>query len=167
MQREIDRLKALFERLGARDPESWARSEVEEDIPQLATFLFLRAAWREVVDAEGQWVAQVTERRPEPDGPLGDVPAALRRLLAQGASSDDLTTLVRGLQYELLFGLCYLLADPNSGRDEASTGLPALDEVGWGLFELDAEGAPQRAMCGAHESVLGMDPTGREMRPRT
>jgi len=39
-------LAALFQKLGARDPDHWARSQVEEGVPQLARFLFLRQAWR-------------------------------------------------------------------------------------------------------------------------
>ncbi len=37
-------LTELFARLGARDPEKWARSQIKEGIPQLARFLFLRQA---------------------------------------------------------------------------------------------------------------------------
>jgi len=43
------RLPELAERLrlaGAADPESWALSEVSEDIAQLTRFLFLRRVWR-------------------------------------------------------------------------------------------------------------------------
>jgi hypothetical protein len=39
-------LAATFRKLGARDPEGWADSQVEEGIPQLARYLFLRQAWR-------------------------------------------------------------------------------------------------------------------------
>ena len=39
-------LAHLFKIAGASDPEAWARSEVEEGIPQLARFLFLRQAWK-------------------------------------------------------------------------------------------------------------------------
>lgn len=42
-------LTRLFEITGAPEPQKWAESEVREDIPQLASFLFLRQAWREVV----------------------------------------------------------------------------------------------------------------------
>jgi hypothetical protein len=40
-----DELTALFKKVGARKPEGWARSQIEEGIPQLARFLFLRQAW--------------------------------------------------------------------------------------------------------------------------
>jgi hypothetical protein len=38
-QRVAD-LTELLTRLGATDPAAWARSEVEEDIPQVARYLF-------------------------------------------------------------------------------------------------------------------------------
>jgi len=46
---KASRLTHLFEVAGAPDPQSWAESELSEDIPQLARFLFLRQAWRLVV----------------------------------------------------------------------------------------------------------------------
>src|SRR6478736_3386328 len=36
------KLSALFRTLGARDPGAWAQSQIEEGVPQLARFLFLR-----------------------------------------------------------------------------------------------------------------------------
>jgi len=39
-----EQLTALFQKLGARHPEGWARSQIKEGIPQLARFLFLRQA---------------------------------------------------------------------------------------------------------------------------
>lgn len=41
-------LRDLFGRLGATEPESWARSEVSEDIAQLGRFVFLNALWRQI-----------------------------------------------------------------------------------------------------------------------
>lgn len=63
------------------------------------------------------------------------------------------------MQWRLLFRLCYLLDDP--GLDE-----PELEHVAWRLFELDVDEQPARPMVCLYESVLGMDPTGREMCPK-
>ena len=41
-------LTEIFRKLGAEDPEDWARSQIREGIPQLARFLFLREAWRSI-----------------------------------------------------------------------------------------------------------------------
>jgi hypothetical protein len=159
---DLDGLTALFEKLGAREPESWARSQIEEGIPQLQRFLFLRQAWRNVVrDGETGWMQGLMERaQKRPDAPYAGVGHALRRCLDAGASAQDLNDIVRGMQAELLFGLCYLLDDPGLTERE-------LSDLGWGLFQLDAEGRPvPPCINGLHESVLEMDPTGREMRPR-
>jgi hypothetical protein len=57
--------------------------------------------------------------------------------------------------------------DPHSW---AASQIEFLDDdmppVSWGLFQLDEEGNPLAPIDFLHESVLGMDPTGREMRPR-
>jgi hypothetical protein len=43
--RALRRLAARFKSLGVTDPESWARSELQEGIPQLGRAVFLRALW--------------------------------------------------------------------------------------------------------------------------
>ncbi len=157
-----DELTALFERLGAREPASWARSQLEEGIPQLQRFLFLRQAWRGVVgESDTDWMQRYIQRAEEtPDRPYADVGHALRRCLDRGASAQDLNDIVRGMQAEFLFGLCYLLDDPMFTEKE-------LSGFGWGLFQADGDGRPVPPRIGRlHESVLDTDPTGREMRPR-
>src|SRR4029453_8552845 len=133
----------------------------QEDIPQLARFLFLRQAWPAVVREEDQrWIAheiEASEKRPTDPGAGGGL--ALKRLLQAGANANDLTELVRVMQWRLLFHLCYLLQDPGDVEPEAS-------HVGWALFEIDANDQPMRHIGGLHESVLETEPRGREMRPK-
>jgi len=62
------------------------------------------------------------------------------------------------MQYELLFSLCYLLDDPGDLEDEVR-------DLSWCLVRLGENGEILGAIQALHESVLGMDPTGREMRP--
>ena len=157
---EIQSLTRRFAAVGASDPESWARSQLEEGIPQLARFLFLRQAWQQVVpEDDPSWIsAEIEAAVDEPDAPLAGVGHALARLKAAGASDDDLTDLVRGMQAHLLSGLCYLLEDPGLDAE------PEAADVSWALCQLTEEGA--LLINGLHESVLETDPTGREMRPR-
>jgi hypothetical protein len=90
-------LTALFERLGARDPSSWAQSQIHERIPQLARFLFLRQAWRLVIDEhDTEWIE--SELRVPADVPGGAIQGALQRALESGVSQHDLTTIVRVMQ---------------------------------------------------------------------
>lgn len=154
-------LTALFKKLGARDPAGWARSQLEEDIPQLARFLFLRQAWRAVVDEdETTWItAAISGAESKPNEPYAGVGHALRKLRERGATDRELTDLVRGMQAELLFQLCYLLEDPGEVEPEVA-------DVQWALVQVDDEGNVLANVNGLHESVLETDPTGREMRPR-
>lgn len=43
---------------------------------------------------------------------------------------------------------------------------PELEGIGWGLFQTDEEGNALAPIYSLHESVLDVDPTGREMRPK-
>ncbi len=153
-----------FAALGAPDPEAWARSQVEEGLPQYARLVFLREAWRNVL-AEGEtgWIdAHIEEAARRPDAPGSGAGHSLRRLLAAGADPEDLTELVRVMQWQVLAAVMYQISDPGvveCPSDEAP-------DVQGGLFETDEEGQPLRLMDGLHESVLALDPSGREMRPR-
>jgi hypothetical protein len=105
-------LTALFARLGADDPAGWAGSQIREGIPQLARFLFLRQAWKLVVpEDDNTWISR--QEDVNPNGPGGAIVPALARLKARGVDKADITTIVRIMQWQLLFHLCYLLEDPN------------------------------------------------------
>jgi hypothetical protein len=158
---DLAELTALFERLGARNPASWAESQIGEGVPQLQRFLFLRQAWSHIVaESDTGWMQQSIQRAERnPEEPFAGVGAALRRCLDQGVSAQDLNDIVRGKQAELLFNLCYLLNDPSFIEKE-------LDDLEWGLFAVDVDGNPiPPRISFLHESVLETDPTGREMRP--
>lgn len=151
-------LNEVFARLGARNPGDWARSQLDEGIPQLARFLFLRQAWRSVVlEDDRTWIA--AQLNIEPNGPGGAINAALTRLLSLGASEQDLTIVVRVMQWRLLAGLCDLLDSPGESEDEVAN-------VAWRLFQIDNGGEPIAVMAGLRESVLEVEPSGREMQPR-
>ncbi len=154
-------LTELFRKLGARDAEDWATSQIEEDIPQLARFLFLRQAWKCVVSEDDpSWITNViaaAEKRP--NDPYAGAGHALRKLRERGATNEELTDLVRAMQAEALFGFCYLLEDPGDVEPEAAN-------VRWALVQTDEAGEVMGSIPGLHESVLEVDPTGRGMRPR-
>lgn len=168
MGSEQDRLAALLRQLGAPDPEAWAQSEIAEGIPQLLRFLFLRGAWKAVVrDGNTTWMdSYIARARAAPDAPLSGVGASLERLIAAGAARDDIIEVVRGMQYETLFAIAYLLDDPTPAFDDLGDIPPDLREISWGLWEQSPEGAPLRRVDSLHESALDTDPEGREMRPR-
>ena len=154
------KLTALFRKLGAPNPEGWAHAQLNEGIPQLARFLFLRQAWRSIVkEGEANWIDEsISSAELKPAEPYAGVGLALKKLRGRGATNDEITDLVRGMQAQLLHSLCYLLEDPGIVEPEASS-------VFWALFQTDEEGNILESVDGLHESVLETDPTGREMRP--
>jgi hypothetical protein len=157
-----ENLIALFRRLGAPSPEDWAYSQVREGIPQLSRFLFLKQAWSNIVpEGDTAWIeAAIRSAQVQPDAPYSGLGAALARCKAVGASPDDLTEIARCVQAELLFAITYLLERPSNDVDIGV-------DVSWGLFETDEHGHPTKNRIGdLHESVLELDPTGREMRPK-
>lgn len=153
----IPELTALFERLGARDAESWATSQVTEGISQLHRFLFLRQCWAHVIGEEQVgWVDYHIEQADEhPRDPFAGMGAALKRAVAAGVTREDLSQIARGVQAELLCQLCYMLED--NGLSE-----PELKGVGWGLFQTDEDGNAVAPIYSLHESVLDADPSGRK-----
>ena len=160
---DIEELTELFRRLGADSPEAWASSQIEEGIEQLHRFLFLRQAWKQVIsEADSDWYKrEQANSQKSPDGPYAGIGQAVNRCLGKGVDPKDLTDIVRGMQAQLLFNLCYLLEDPMLEEDE-------LEGVGWCLVKSNHECEPtQTRIPGLHESVLEMEPMGREMRPRT
>lgn len=64
-------LAEKFRAVGAEEPDDWAASEVEEDIPQLARFLFLRRLWRSAQQwkqSPTDWFADVDVDEDSDDG---------------------------------------------------------------------------------------------------
>jgi hypothetical protein len=150
-------LTQLFRKLGASDPQGWARSQISEGIPQLPRYLFLRQAWKKIVKpGEHDWMSEM--RPKDSNAPGGELGPAIDRILAAGVRADDLTTVVRVMQWRLLSRLSVLIEDPGVLEDEVA-------DIWWQLFRVDENNNPIEPISGLIESVLETDPTGREMRP--
>ncbi|WP_433652063.1 hypothetical protein ACQP2C_06200 [Micromonospora zamorensis] len=136
-------LAERFKELGALDPESWARSEISENIPQLARFMVLRALLREAISP---WMDATA---------LGDV-AAAQRLIDAGADPHDVLLVARAGAYEAVAAAVLVLdggGDPKAGEDDP----------GWHLVETDGECNPTgREIGGLHESLPESDLFGDE-----
>ena len=163
-EKEIQILTEQFRVLGAYRPEDWARSQVEENIPQYARFVFLRHAWEGVIsDRDTSWIdEQIEESERRPRAPGAGVGLALKKLITLGATREDISDIVRGMQWLTLAHIAYQLCDPGTVEYPSES----LRRVKWSLFETDEEGQPMHLIDGLHESVLDVDPSGREMRPR-
>ncbi len=159
-----ERLIRRMEQLGAPDPAEWVYSEMTEDIPQLAIFLVLRRLWPEHIDSwrdSPHWIPNmIRAAEVDPTDYFADAGQALKRLIAAGVREEDIKSIARFVAYETTFGVLVTLDD---GCDPDS-----LEEgPGWALMETDAEGnLTGRQIDGLHESILSLDPSGREGRPR-
>jgi hypothetical protein len=149
--------------MGAHDPEAWAKSQLDEGIPQYARLVFLREAWKNVVsESDTTWIEGIIESSNQaPRGPGAGAGPVLSKMLASGISRSDLTELVRVMQWHVLAGLMYQLSDPTV-VEYPSEDLP---RVSWRLFEVDEDDKPLHSIDALHESVLDTEPSGREMRP--
>ena len=168
-RRRAEELAERFRAAGAEEPELWALSEVEENLPQLAGFVLLRSIWR---SAE-QWKLPPAEWFAEPapaddpededvletaDGSDDAEPAflgaqqAVQRILAAGVDPEDLKEVARAVFLHTAFDVVHAV---DEGYDpDAGDGLP-----GWLLIELDAEMTTTgRAIIGLHEDLLTTEP---------
>jgi hypothetical protein len=139
-----------FRELGARDPEGWAKSESDENIPQLARFCFLRGTWRGINGwaTSDTWIDSSLK-----EGTRGGHEIfvkggqALRQLLDGGASRSDLQDLARLIAFNATFEVVNRI---DEGYD---AGLRD-DYPGWRLIETMDEKETARAVGGLHESLL-------------
>ncbi|MEZ6141884.1 MAG: hypothetical protein R3B84_15035 [Zavarzinella sp.] len=156
---ELRSLADLFRQAGARDPESWANSQLAEGIPQLAIFSFAKALWNGVMpEDDDKWIDQEIEwAKSRPLDPCAQSGPAMEEMLVKGVSRKAIVDLVRVFQYSALYHACSIL-DGSRVED-----VPITD---WRLHQVDEEGKDVAIIQGLHEVLLSMDPTGREMRPR-
>jgi hypothetical protein len=84
----LARLTEIFHRYGADDPESWARSELVEGIPQLAIFSFAKPMRACVADEDDdRWIDQEIQwTRDSPNEPCAQIGPALSEMLSKGVS---------------------------------------------------------------------------------
>ena len=76
-------LTKLFLALGASEPESWARSQIQRGVEHLPRDLFAFLAVTDVILPDNRrWLAETRTR--DPDDPGGEFGPAVDRLLAAG-----------------------------------------------------------------------------------
>lgn len=179
-RRRAEALAERFRAAGAQAPEEWAASEVEDDIPQLARFLFLRRLWR----GAGQWKlppeAWFAEAEPAADAAPAveeddDEPSlvqsdgaevededaepaflaarqAVERILAAGVDPEDLKEVARAV---FLFTAFEAVQTVDEGHDPAAgEGMP-----GWLLTEVGGDLVlTGRVIPDLHQDLLTTEP---------
>ncbi|WP_203883780.1 hypothetical protein [Planotetraspora kaengkrachanensis] len=175
-QDEAIMLRKQLRQLGVEHPDEWVRSEISENQAQVARYRLLRGlwsaeinSWRDKVDT---WIANTRrELNRRPTGPFSDGGKALLRLVDElGATQEEIGALARMIAYETVFGVLYQLDDSDITEDDITIPVDLLNELpSWALIEVRGEdGEPTgRTIQGLHESLLSMDPSGRDGRPAT
>jgi hypothetical protein len=157
---DLAALTEIFRKYGADEPEDWARSQIEEGIPQLALFSFCKSLWAGVLsEDDSTWIdEEIRWSKTRPTDPCAQAGTALTDMLAKGVSRETIIDLVRVVQFEAFSHACVIL---DGARIED---VPMRE---WMLVQYDEDSdEPIAALSGTHELLLGLDPTGREMRPR-
>jgi hypothetical protein len=144
MQQRAETMLVALEQAGCDQPHEWVRSELTEDIPQLARYRFLHVLWSRMIDVWNESIENLP---------------AVQRAVEAGAHRDDLTQLARTVAYETVFAMLYHLADDDPSP--AAAHLP-----GWALIEIDPVtcNPTGRSIDALYESLLALDPSGREGR---
>ena len=147
-------LTARMKQLGLPDPAAAAREELESGEPILATYSFLTWLTGEMVPlGDSKWISRSLKHADV--NPL--LSATLKRLLAAGVDRDDLTTLVRIMQYRICNHVCTMLDQ---------VGLPgtvpiqdfAVYHVGGG--DSPEDDRPIARLQDLHEEIEQWDPSG-------
>lgn len=162
---QMDDLIDAFRQLGAPDPESWANSQTREGIPQLARYLLLTAAWQGIVsENDPRWIdREIAIAKANPDQPGTGAGRALSVMRAKGVTDEHIIELVRVMQYNAVHNFMVRLDEPPHNVKH----IPLAAKTRWQLLltETDSD-TPKQPIHGLYESLMGMDPTGRELRPK-
>lgn len=97
-----------FRELGCPSPESWTRSEICENIPQLARYRFLRPLKRILTEYKNEserWVEHEIEHSSE----IGGI---LKKILDSGISSEEIGKLAQHIAGDAMYQTLYRLDDP-------------------------------------------------------
>src|SRR5690242_14970586 len=94
---QLRSLTEVFRQGGATDPESWARSQLAEGIPQLAIFSFAKALWNGVMpEDDDKWIdREIAWAKSRPRDPCAQSGPAIEEMLAKGVSRKAIVDLVR------------------------------------------------------------------------
>jgi hypothetical protein len=148
-------LMAQFKAANSSGPEERVRSEISENIPQLALYLLLRDVWvhiNDVVNEADMWLGDVLLPSTSPDLPLfTDATRAMEKMQEAGVSQADIVAIARLAAYNAAAGI---VGSIDRGHAfESGDGAP-----GWKLMETNTEGnVTGRNLAGLYEDLLDED----------
>ncbi|HRI67922.1 MAG TPA: hypothetical protein PK156_26975 [Polyangium sp.] len=163
---QLKELTEKFRQLGIEKPEAWAAVQVNEGIPLLPKFYFLKYLWHGIVKEEDtQWIDRdIAIAEKNLDAPFIGGALALKSLRAKGATDEELTDVVRNYQMEYMW---YFISLLEQGVRPVHDYEPPLEEqFAWVLIEIDDEFRCLSTLDGLQELAMVLDPTGRSCRTR-
>lgn len=148
-------LVEAFRALGAADPEALASSQLDDGVPELHRFAFLKRLWDQVANAgDTRWVERTIEQVKSlgDDDPQAAAGPALQRMLAAGVDPIDIIKVVWSAQAEMIYNVAFQLDDPEFAVAQLPQhGGMDVDDAIWGLFTVNEAGKPKHLLEGFHE----------------
>ena len=103
----------MLEQLGASEPIAWVRSEMTEDIPQIARFVFLHQVRSQIISqftyGRNLTVADQEKTPPSPKEIRTQEKEAYQRLIHAGADPKDLESIALAATYNAMYEFLCLL----------------------------------------------------------
>ena len=123
----------IFTKLGAPDPEWWAKSHLRDGF-QLTEFLLLRGLWKTAFSAEStEWIDSFLKTAPE-----DELSSLMKEVLNAGITKKQLAKLSRLMQAESLVQVAQILDDASAVQEDFCR-LTGKEYVEWGVFMIDKE----------------------------
>ena len=159
-RKTADQKIEILKQFNADDPLGWVSSEMRENIPQVARFLFLHRVRSEVLNGYLPFALPESmdfEKSLPPLKRLQVGEEAFTRLIASGVNREDLIRIARAAACSAIFNFVEML-DGISYSDNDN----AVDSPNWALMEIVKENDKQestgRILGGLHESIWGLYP---------
>jgi hypothetical protein len=148
-------LVEAFRAMGAADPEGMASSQLDDGVPELHRFAFLKRLWDQVVNpGDTKWIGQTVDQAAAlgEDDPQAAAGPALRRILAAGVEPIDIIKVVWAAQAEMVYNIAFQPDDPGFAVAQLPRhGGMEEDDAMWGLFAVNEAGKPKQLIEGLHE----------------
>ena len=135
---EMEDLAIRLDRAGAKEPLSWAFSEVRENIPQFGRFLVLKKLFEIAKSPKENYLIAA-----DFDSELKDKYLEISNMFGEERLLEFLISFSKGITWNLM----YLLTEGNRNSDE--------DKVNWVLLKTDENGKhSEQIIQGLHEDFL-------------
>ena len=125
--------------------------------------IFARGVWKLIPDEDDySWVQKASEM-PGSDESMGDYGPIVKQMLDNGIGPEIIARFAKITAYYAAGGVCYLTEDPHASYMDFPDEEQKLSRL---LALIDDNGNTTDYISGIHALLLGMDPSGREMRPK-